>query len=136
MNASICSSTLQKSLWRRLREIFLRALFLLVPAIFLLIMQGCAGDVATRVASFAEQSPPGDLDFSPDGKFLAVDPWGNGNTDIWDLARKRLAFHVVGGTGGMNGESLIRYSPDGSTFAVCSSTIDVYDASSGKALRS
>jgi WD40 repeat protein len=119
--------------------------FLLVLAVMpLTFSDGLAGTekIATAIVSFDEGSPAGDMDFSPDGDFLAVDPWGNGQTDIWDIARNRLAFHVPGGGGGGDGSELIRFSQDGRLLAVCHGdgpskvNIDLYDAVSGRVVNS
>ena len=47
------------------------------------------GKVATEVAVLDESTMVGTLDFSPDGRYLAVDSHGNGGTDIWELEKKK-----------------------------------------------
>jgi Tol biopolymer transport system component len=54
----------------------------------------CFADVATKSAVIDVDTEVGGIDFSPDGKRLAIDSHGNGGTDIWDFAKKRMIGHV------------------------------------------
>lgn len=92
--------------------------------------------VATEVAVLAEDIEAGPLDFSPDGRQLAVDSNGNGGTDIWDLEQQRIVHHLPEGGSGTWYKDLIQYSPNGRQLAIChwqgtsNINIDVYDTSS------
>lgn len=96
---------------------------------------GDSDKIATEVAVLDEGTQVGALDFSPDGRHLAVDSHGNGGTNIWDLEQKRIITHLPeGGTYTWYIE-LIRYSPSGQQLAICHGmgpskiNIDVYDTS-------
>lgn len=97
---------------------------------------GDSDKVATEVAVLDEDTQAGTLDFSPDGRYLAVDSYGNGGTDIWDVEQKRIVSHLPeGGTGTWYIE-LIRFNPNSRQLAICHGdqgnlkiNIDVYDTS-------
>jgi hypothetical protein len=96
---------------------------------------GDNNSVATKITELSEETLPGALDFSPDGKRLAVDSFGNSGTNIWELKTERVVGHLPeGGTGIWNAE-IIRFSPNGRYLAICHSgdyakaNVEVYDTS-------
>jgi WD40 repeat protein len=118
----------------------IRPLILILLAMPLTALAGLFGfgedhKVATEVAALDEGTLPGPIDFSPDGRHLAVDSWGNGGTDIWDLDQRRIVRHVPEGGAGTWFKDLISYSPNGQQLAICHGagpsqvSIDVYDTS-------
>lgn len=57
------------------------------------------------------------LDFSPDGRFLAIT---SGGTFIWSLKERRIIQHLeIGAPGGPNEAKLTQFSPDSKYFAIC-----------------
>jgi WD40 repeat protein len=103
---------------------------------------GDSDKVAVEVAVLDEDTQPGAIALSPDGRQLAVDSWGNGGTNIWDLDQKRIVNHMPEGGAGTSFKDLISYSPSGKQFAICHAqgpsniNIDVYDTASWKIIHS
>lgn len=98
--------------------------------------------VATEVTVLDEDTQSGALDFSPDGRYLAVDSHGNGGTNIWDLEKKRIVTHLPEGGAYTWQKELLRYNPNGKQLAICHGmgtsqiSVDVYDPSSGATIYS
>ena len=107
-----------------------------LPAAAAIFGIGDSEKVAIEVAALDEPGQVGDMALSPDGRYLAADPWGNGTTDIWDLKAKKIVHTIpIGGTGTDRG--IVRFSPDGHLLAICHNSrmndpkrvvIDVFDA--------
>jgi hypothetical protein len=62
------------------------------------IAMAAGTDVAIKISAFDVVAEVGGIDFSADGKFLAIDYSGTAGTDIWDLEKKlelkvRRAIH-------------------------------------------
>jgi WD40 repeat protein len=93
---------------------------------------GDGNKVATAVAELNENTQAGVLDFSPDGKYLAVFSQGNGGTDIWNIEQKRVVAHLPEGGVYTIFNDLISFSPNGKQFAICNemTKISVYETSS------
>jgi WD40 repeat protein len=87
----------------------------------------CFGDVATKILAIDVATEVGGLDFSPNGKFLAIDSHGNGGTDIWDFTRKRMIAHVKDGGVYVWVTDVVHFSPDGRQLAICSNRLSIYD---------
>jgi WD40 repeat protein len=93
--------------------------------------------IATKVAVLQEDTVVGTLDITSDGKYLAVDSWGNGGTDIWDLEQKKIIHHFPEGGTGTWDIDLIRFSPNGKQVAICHrsglpmKSVDIYDTLTG-----
>jgi WD40 repeat protein len=94
-------------------------------------------EVATEIAVLHETTLPGPIAFSPNGKYLAVDSWGNAGTNIWDFAQQRIARHLPSSGALIWYDDLIAYSPNGTQFAICSNgKFDVYDTSTWRTIYS
>lgn len=79
-------------------------------------------EVATKIATLKDNDNGGTwgLDFSPDGKHLAVTPFGSSPVHIWDW-RSNNIIHALDKPNGGNSDATepIRYSPNGSLLAIC-----------------
>lgn len=100
-------------------------------------------DVATEVAALdVVAADVASMDFSPNGKYLAVDSRGNGGTDVWDIEKKRIVSHLPEGGVAAWYRDVISYSPNGQQLAICHGqgdsniNIDVYDTSSWTTIHS
>ncbi|MBI5921975.1 MAG: WD40 repeat domain-containing protein [Betaproteobacteria bacterium] len=83
-------------------------------------------EVAVKIAELPEQYKitPSALDFSPDGKLLAVRS-ADQTINIWDWQNKRIVHTVGIAKGGNdNGTEPLRFSPDGRLLAVCHGRAD------------
>jgi WD40 repeat protein len=100
----------------------------------------CSGPnktVARELVTINTSTEVGDIDFSPDAMFLAVDSSGRGGTDLWDWHDKRVVRHLPeGGRGGFE-HQLVRYNADGRLVAICHGmgdpgiSLDVYSVVNG-----
>lgn len=103
---------------------------------------GESEDVAIKVMELAEDTSVGTMDFSPDAKYLAVDSYGNGGTNVWDLEQKRIVFHMLEGGAGRWEREFIKYNPNGRQLAICHGSnppkfnVTIYDASTGAVIHS
>jgi WD40 repeat protein len=100
-------------------------------------------DVASEVAVLnVVAADVASMDFSPDGKHLAVDSRGNGGTDIWDIEEERIVSHLPESGVTAWYRDVISYSPNGQQLAICHGqgesniNIDVYDTSSWATIHS
>jgi hypothetical protein len=71
---------------------------------------------------------------APDGKFLAAAGCDDGVAIVWN-AETGQELHRMEGRRGWNGNMPIAFAADGKTLAVGSHRIDVWDATTGKALQ-
>jgi WD40 repeat protein len=118
-------------LWERsiaeLARTSYRALALSLMSLVAVAPTLCFADVATKSVVIDVDAEAAGMDFSPNGNYLAIDSRGNGGTDIWDFARKRMAGHVKDGGVGVWATDMIHFSPDGRQLAICRYKVNVYN---------
>jgi WD40 repeat protein len=103
------------------------ALALSVMSIMALAPTLCSGNVATKSVVIDVDTEVGGIDFSPDGKRLAIDSHGNGGTDIWDFAKRGMVGHVKDGGVQVWVTDVVHFSPDGRQLVICSNRLSIYD---------
>jgi WD40 repeat protein len=102
-------------------------LLLSVTVLVVLAPRFCFADVATKSMVIDVDTEVGGIDFSPDGKRLAIDSRGNGGTNIWDFAKKGIIGHVKDGGLQIWVTDAVHFSPDGQQLAICTNRLSVYD---------